>query len=319
MPKRKYKQLFSTNCDKILHDIQKPPKGIVVVDPFSGNGELVNWLGRRVVEYDVEPRRSTATRRDSFRNPPPYANKFVLTNPPVLARNKSKDKSLFELFGQNNLYKIFLVQLCNDPPIGGILILPVGFWSSSNRHDIELRSTFLTTFCVSRVNIYEEALFEDGALSAVAFFYSRPVSLINFSFLPNGGEQGFILDESTNWTIGWDVIRLSTLRFKHAVTRVIQGGPAPNTHLKLKTLDEITMECSDVTYYGKKTSRTFASIRIVPAIDQDRQKLLIKQFNEFVSRQTDKYRNMWLSNYSAGARKRIGFELAYSIIAHLLE
>jgi len=318
MSKRKYGHFFSTNCDTVLNNFPKPSKGQEVIDPFCGNGDLVNWLGRSVIEYDIEPRRQTSTQRDSLRNPPSYSNKFVLTKPPFMARNKSKDKTLFDTFGQNDLFKIFIMQICSDPPNGGILLLPVSFWSSTRSKDIELRTAFLKLFLINRVNIYEEALFEDGALSAVSFSLSQTVVNIPFYFFPNGGQRVFVFDPSTNYTIGWEIIQLSKQSFPFTVTRVIKGKTTPNTNLKLKTLDNIILSWSDEPYYGKETSRAFASLCIEPPIDTTRQKLLIEQFNAFVSLNRAKYKSLWLSNYREGARKRMGFELAYSIIKYLL-
>ena len=45
-------------------------------------------------------------KRDTILNPPNYNNKFIITNPPYLARNKSKDKTLFKQIDeklQNNI------------------------------------------------------------------------------------------------------------------------------------------------------------------------------------------------------------------------
>jgi len=60
-------------------------------------------------------------------------------------------------------------------------------------------------------------------------------------------------------------------------------------------------------------------LHIEPAIDEDRQKLLLEEFNEFVSLNRVKYKSLWLSNYREGARKRMGFDMMYSIVAFLLE
>ena len=44
-------------------------------------------------------------KKDTVKNPPDYNNKYLITNPPYLARNKSKDKSLFDKYDVNDLYK----------------------------------------------------------------------------------------------------------------------------------------------------------------------------------------------------------------------
>jgi hypothetical protein len=107
--------------------------------------------------------------------------------------------------------------------------------------------------------------------------------------------------------------------YNYTVTRAISRHSPPNTNLKFRALDNISLEWTETPYYGKKTSRTFASLHIEPAIDEKLQKQLLKQFNEFVSLNRVKYKSLWLSNYREGARKRMGFEMAYAIVAFLLE
>ena len=49
---------------------------------------------------------------------------------PYLARNKSKDKSLYDKYDVNDLYKCFIKNLIDDPPDGGIIIIPLNFMCS---------------------------------------------------------------------------------------------------------------------------------------------------------------------------------------------
>jgi len=319
--KRKFGQFYSTNADNILRGFDKPPHSVSVIEPFAGKGDLIRWVGRDAEEFDIEPRRSKTLRRDTLRNPPSYSGKYVVTNPPFLARNKSSDKSLYDTFGQNDLFKIFVSQICNDQPLGGILILPVNFWSSSREADIELRKTFLLNFNVQKVNVFEESVFDDTscAICAVQFKNETPSINIPFRFYPDDEERVFIFDKGNNFTIAWDIISLTSRSYSHKVTRVVKGDEPPNTNITFRALDNISLKWTDEPYYGKKTSRTFASINIVPGISIERQKKVINEFNDYVSVNRVKYKSLWLSNYREGARKRMGFDLAYSIISYLLE
>jgi hypothetical protein len=65
--------------------------------------------------------------RDTLLNAPIYDNCFVVTNPPFLAKAKVADKSIFEKYKTNDLYKCFLISLINSDCLGGILILPANF------------------------------------------------------------------------------------------------------------------------------------------------------------------------------------------------
>jgi hypothetical protein len=45
--------------------------------------------------------------------------------------------------------------------VGGILIIPLNFWSSIRLSDIELRKVFLEKYDVILLNIFEEQVFDD--------------------------------------------------------------------------------------------------------------------------------------------------------------
>ena len=75
-----------------------------IVEPFVGKGDLIKFVEENYnisnysfELYDIDPKIKNTIERDSIKNPPNYNNKFILTNPPYLARNKSKDKELFDL------------------------------------------------------------------------------------------------------------------------------------------------------------------------------------------------------------------------------
>lgn len=78
-----------------------------------------------------------------MKNPPNYKDKYVITNPPYLARNKSKDKKFFDKYDVNDLFKCFIKELITNICLGGIIIIPLNFWSSIRQNDIELRKSFL--------------------------------------------------------------------------------------------------------------------------------------------------------------------------------
>jgi hypothetical protein len=80
------------------------------------------------------------TKRDTLKNPPNYKDKYVITNPPYLARNKSKDKQIFDKYDVNDLFKCFIKELITNVCLGGIIIIPLNFWSSIRQ--IELVEKF---------------------------------------------------------------------------------------------------------------------------------------------------------------------------------
>ena len=74
-------QFYTVKHDYILDGFEKP-KG-PIVEPFAGQGDLIDWLGRCDVEsYDIEPKRNDIAERDTLINQPSYGNKWVITIPP---------------------------------------------------------------------------------------------------------------------------------------------------------------------------------------------------------------------------------------------
>ncbi len=113
---------------------------------------------------------------------------------------------------------------------------------------------------------------------------------------------------------------------KYKIYRLLENG-TPNTKILLKALDDdskkkICLSMSDEPYYGKNTSRTYASIIIEPAISLERQNELVKEFNQFIESMREKYHSLFLTNYRESkkdiSRKRISFDLVYDVIHYLL-
>jgi hypothetical protein len=71
-------------------------------------------------------------------DPPSYQNSWIITNPPYLARNKCPNKTLFDKYNTNDLYKCFITSLCDQsaPCHGGIMIIPSGFFFSPRDVDV---------------------------------------------------------------------------------------------------------------------------------------------------------------------------------------
>lgn len=333
MKKQKLGQFFTTNYEYILQDLYIPKNTNKIIEPFCGNGDLLNFVdknkGYEIECYDIEPKHKYIIKRDTLRNPPNYKNSFVITNPPYLSRNKSVDKEIFDINNVNDLYKCHIKNLLTNNPIGGILILPLNFFSSIRKMDIELRSKFLNTYIIKQLNIFEEQVFDDTTYTICSFQYKyKPNSnrKIPITIYPNRRKLKFILNKKNNYTIGGEIYNIKKNN-KYTITRLLEND-IPNTNLLLKAIDDnnkskIRLEYvpNDQIYYGKKSSRTYATLVITPNISIDIQKQLAKDFNKFINKKRQKYNSLFLTNYRESkdiARKRISFELAYKIVGYLL-
>ena len=142
--KQEFGQFFTTNYEYILQGMVIPNNVKHIIEPFTGNGDLLNITNENhnLECYDIDPKTEHTIKRDTLKTPPQYNNKFVLTNPPYLARNKNKSKDLYDKYNVNDLYKCFIKSIINDPCIGGIIIIPLNFMSSIRKADVDLRKGF---------------------------------------------------------------------------------------------------------------------------------------------------------------------------------
>ena len=234
--KKNLGQFMTTNYEYILQNLKLPKKAKDIIEPFVGNGHLLSFIGDHdcsISCYDIDVSSTkikvsnksyTVVRRDTLRDPPDYNGKFILTNPPYLARNKIEDKTLFDKYQVNDLYKCFIKEIINSDPIGGILIIPLNFWSSIRKNDIELRKLFLNKYKIVHLNIFEEQVFEDTTYTTCSFQFKLKKDDItdnnlNITIHPSKINIRTVLNESNNYIIGGNIYNL-TPSSKYKISRI---------------------------------------------------------------------------------------------------
>jgi hypothetical protein len=332
-------QFYTTNYDYILEGFSKPPE-CTIVEPFAGKGDLLQWLGgeRQIEAYDIEPKSENIIQRDTLRNPPVYTNKWILTNPPYLARNKCEDKELFDKYNTNDLYKCFLNSLTSQEPCtGGILIIPAGFFLSPRDVDQRCRTSFLCQYKLLKVKYFEEQVFDDTPTTVVAVLFEKATEYleeqkVEWVHMPSGESRIFEMKEDHGWIIGGEIYSLP-IAGDIKIRRHVQGQSLKDgeqqTFLTLNALDSGTQEGrisldykQGYVYPAKDSSRTFATLRVQgKSLSDDEQKELSTRFNAFLEQKRAETWSLFLPQYRESkeyARKRIPFELAYRIVAHLI-
>ena len=325
MSKKELGQFYTTQKNKILIGLTIPDN-INIIEPFCGKGDLIE--GIKVECYDIDPKIQDCVKRDTLLNPPTYKEKFVITNPPYLARNKDKNNKIFKKFEENDLYKCFIRTLISDPPKGGILIIPFNFFCCLRKSDIQLRKEFLTLFRIKRLNIFEEDVFDDTSCSVCSFeFYYSPSEKqdINAYFYPSEEQINIHVSDDNYWMYGGEIFNLKSSNVK--VSRLLKNQ-TPNTNIMLYAIDDgkmngksIRLEYDEKHYYGKDTDRNKATIVLSTNLTKEQQIDLIKRFNIFLENKRKEFHSLFLTNFRESKdyqRKRISFELVYSIISHLL-
>jgi len=344
MSKRSKGQFYTTNSLYILDGFEKPPDDIkCVIEPFAGKGDLVNWVKKlncdvNIQSFDIEPKIDNIIKRDTLLNPPDYNNTWIITNPPFLARNKSKDKTLYDLYKTNDLYKCFIKSVVNQNNCkGGIFIIPAGFFFSSREIDVKCRDSFMKNYKIIKVKYFEETVFDDTTTTVVAFSFEKSNIIlqqqnVEWTMMPSNIKKHFSMTSNNNWIIGGDIYNINVPE-KINIRRYVQG-----THIKsdeqqlfltLNALDSgkedgkiCLMYKKDYIYPAKECSRTYATFIISGKnLSENEQFKLSREFNKFLEQKREKYWSLFLPQFRESkeyARKRIPFKLAYRIFLHII-
>ena len=104
----------------------------------------------------------------------------------------------------------------------------------------------------------------------------------------------------------------------------IKSLPASATLAMAAKARELKNEGKDIFIDNtpKCSARSYLTLIINPAINEDKQKKLVNDFNNYLSENRKKYNSLFLANYRESndiARKRISFDLVYKIIGHLID
>jgi hypothetical protein len=337
-------QFYTTRSAYILEGMPLPPNTVrCIVEPFAGKGDLIDWIQKtsckaRIEAFDIEPKKAGITQRDTLLDPPNYENAWILTNPPYLARNKSTNKSLYDLYNTNDLYKCFINSVVEQNNCaGGIFIIPAGFFFSPRDIDVRCRNNFMKNFKITKVKYFEETVFDDTATTIVAFSFEKaknPLSEqeVEWIKMPANEKKVFKMTSADNWIIGGDIYNLPVPESIH-IRRYVEGQKLKDneqqTFMTLNALDSGSQDKrirlnyeKGYIYPAQECSRTFATLRIQgKALTEDEQKKLCLEFNKFVEDKRTQTWSLFLPQYRESkeyARKRIPFELAYRIVLHLL-
>lgn len=345
MNKKTKGQFYTTNSSYILEGFELSFDNVrCIIEPFAGKGDLINWIQKLKISlppieaYDIEPKNSNIQKKDTLIDPPDYTDSWILTNPPYLARNKSKNKEIYDLYNTNDLYKCFISSVVKQNNCkGGLFIIPAGFFFSSRDIDIKCRTDFMTNFKIIKVKYFEETVFNDTTTTVVAFSFIKSKEMLNeqiieWELLPGKLKKNFKMSAINNWIIGGEIYNLPIpegIKIRRFVINQELKDNEFQTFITLNALDSGSQEGrisinykNNYIYQGKECSRTYATFRILGIkLNEDQQKDLCNKFNLFLEEKRKDTWSLFLPQYRESkeyARKRIPFELAYRILLHLI-
>lgn len=315
-------QHYTTNYEKICHGLLEDFQSTFLVEPFVGGGDLLNLFPNANWEvYDIDENLE-CEHRDTLLNPPNYIGKYVITNPPFLAKNHATDKTLFYRYGYDDLYKIFLKTIIGCD--GGLVIVPGNFFCDEG--SISIRKEFLSKYRVKRVNFFTYPVFETTSYSVCAFdFFREDNCTQNIPFYINGTDIPIYieLDDEYNYQVAGKILTAIAAE-KPIFSRLINGKEPKNpTNIYLYAADtkdkRIRLEYKEEPYYGKNTDRMFATLDCEKQLTEQEQKQLIQKTNEWLTNFREKYANLPFTNYRDNNRKRVGFDFIYRLCSLLMK
>jgi len=206
----------------------------------------------------------------------------------------------------------------------------------------------MSKYRILRVNYFEESVFQDTATTVVAISFAKldtessmTRQSVSWTKYPSKETRIFEMSKANDWIIGGEVYRLTQnqnqnqnqnhnpiIVRRHVEGHVLKPGEK-QTHMTLTAVDSgskqgrIKLEYKPgYVYPAQDCSRTYATLRVQGrTLNPEDQEKTCKLFNEFIeSRRTNTW-SLFLPQFRESkeyARKRIPFELAYTIIEHLI-
>ena len=319
---------YTTRSEEICSNLLKYiPGDAKLIEPFVGEGDLKNLFPLHSWElYDIDEGIDGVIHQDTLEKPPSYKDRWVITNPPYLAKNKALDKNLFDKYKLDDLYKIAIKTILDSE--GGILIIPTNFFTDERTHGI--RTEFMEKFLVEEINIYTTPAFETTTYSVSAFVFRRAEMEIQeqklkVNIFPENREVSFLVKKDYGFRLAGDFFS-EVERTPAIFSRLLKDREIPEgkylTNIKLYALDtrtdRIRLTYEEEHYYGISTDRVYATLISEKKLTKEQQKELIYRFNKELNAKRDEYFNLILTNYRDYNRKRVGFEFVYKLCSKIL-
>lgn len=205
--KKNLGQFFTTNCDYILQGFEQYVANKKVLDPFAGNGDLLQWSlsngAREIIGYDID--QSLTKNHISFNNSLvsiSYSD-FIITNPPFLSKNKLDASQKSIMGNHDDLYLLALKKILDSGTPEGIIIIPVNFFSAQNSDDLRIK--FLDTYQIDQVSYFTERVFQDTSYNIIVFHFIKKNDIDSQKILittyPSKEQKTFLLEKKFKYRI----------------------------------------------------------------------------------------------------------------------
>lgn len=315
---------YTTKAQEICSNLTKYiPEEAKLIEPFVGDGDLLPLFPNHSWEkFDIEEKENSIC-QNTLISPPDYNRKWVITNPPYLAKNKASDKTIFNKYEVDDLYKATLLSILDCE--GGILIIPTNFLTDERSGSI--RTKFLNQFEILEMNIFTEPVFITTTYSVCSFAFKRKNNPINtlqnfqININPIGKQVQISIYPEYDYRLAGEFY--NSLNNTTNIFGRLVGSTSKDyiTNIKLYALDtrteRIRVEFEPDHYQGKSTDRTYATFTCKKILNEEQEKALISEFNKQLENFRTQYFDLSMTNYRDYNRKRISFTFAYQLLSKI--
>lgn len=320
-------QFFTKNSDTILSGFEDVVKNKQVIDPFAGEHDLLKWAVRNgcssFLAFDLDPKTDDTIRNDSIASPPDYTGHVVLTNPPYLSKNKNKgDKSVYEQWGQNDLYKCHLASLASNGCSETIQIIPSNFLSESR--DAARRKVF-SSYSIKKATYWTEPVFDDATTGICVLHMvsgGNDVQRFPITILPDNITFDAVLDKKYAYLHGIELLEILKNSVEIDVVKTDVGMDKPNTNMVIGLLDNgkwpigLSYNDGDPIYCNPKSFTTYQVTLPDYDLSEEQQREVCDIFQNKFTYYRDKYHGMFLANYMGANQKILSRKYAHQLLSY---
>ena len=327
---------YTSHAASLLTGYEHVVRGEYVTEPFAGGGDITRWCyesgAHFVMEYDKNANRSPVIQNDSIMNPV-LLNNVVVTNPPYLARNKCKDKTAFDFWETNDLYKCHLAAIARSamdmmsPTVEkGVLILPSNFLSERSSF---ARDLFFSYYRMNHVKYYYTQEFDDATTGICVFDFElwepqqEMTCQVDVYYEEDVFTQQMTFHEDDGWLCGREFFK-TIRRAPHYKVKILREGDTPDSNIVIGLLDKgkypLGAHYNDgpPIYCAEKAFTTYQCV-LGRELTEQQQHLAVVRFNDILYQMREKYHSLFLSNYMGGEQKILSRHYAERLLNYAIQ
>lgn len=337
-------QHFTTRANEMIMNLFADlPQSFNGIEPFYGAGDLLNHVAD---DYDINweyydldlsntPENVNVIEQDTLAEPPNYSGKYVITNPPYLARNKTDDKEIFDQYGVDDLYKAAVLSALEAE--GGIYVIPLNFFT--DKRSAKVREAFLHVFDVHTLNVFLYPTFDFTNYQTCAFSFTkrkpndtRKATTLHIYHSPqNVQTEHTIIAPGVSSLFSKEYDQTFTHDKTFAYHRIVEGEPIQGDIIPITFyLTDKNPRSYDLAlqgnyspgihadygkhFVGKHTSRNECSFSIVGCEEEVDWLAVCDEWNKTIADFRRTTHNICLTNFRDAQRKRLSFGEALAVL-----